>query len=71
MVVSLSTLKIPKILLYTQQTPTIGYRMSSEEMLKTYSIKNITPIDYQLIREIDADKLSEEDLIETVLELVK
>jgi len=45
--------------------------MSSEEMLKTYSIKNITPIDYQLIREIDADKLSEEDLIETVLELVK
>ncbi|WP_049687244.1 hypothetical protein [Dakarella massiliensis] len=71
LVVSLSTLKIPKILLYTQQTPTIGYRMSSEEMLKTYSIKNITPIDYQLIREIDADKLSEEDLIETVLELVK
>lgn len=58
-----------KIYLYTQQTPTIGYRLSAKEMLESYSLKDF-PYKGKLF-EINADDLFENEILNEIFNLTK
>lgn len=71
LIVCTAEMKVKRIVLYTQQTQTVGYQMSAEDMLRAYSIGKISGACCDNLYEINADSIYEKQLIEKIISLVE
>lgn len=69
-VVCMAAMEITRIILYTQQTPTVGYRMNANEMLSAYAMRDIPGAITNNLYEINADSMYESDLLDTISNII-